>query len=99
MSMAVKVKGAAPDNFSSGRLPMICLLMTVVLVRHTMHLPATALANLFPPGMKAVRRTPEVTSHTVLRWSSRWASSVTLKASSSVGMITARESVPRSHAS
>ena len=93
-SIAVKTKGAAPDSFSSGRSPMICLLMILLFFLHTMHLLATALASLLPPGMSTVRRTLAVMSRTVMRWSSAWASSVIRRARSSEGMRMGREDVP-----
>ena len=71
--MVVKTKGAAPASFYSGKFPIICLFKIPLFMWHTMHLLATVLASLFPPGMKTVRHTLAVTSLTVIQWSSVWA--------------------------
>ena len=85
-------------NFSAGKSPITCLLSTLFFSLHTMHLLATVLASLFPPGIQAARLTLAVTSLTERLWSSRWAASVRRRARSSPGMMTGSEGTPRSRA-
>ena len=74
------------------------MLSALFLILQAMHLLATVLASLFPPGIQVARLTLAVTSLTERRWSSRWAASVRRRARSSPGMMTGSAGTPRSRA-